>query len=226
MLCLAVALVKGDYHGKLRWRADNNDRALGKLEALADELEDKLEHMEGAVDIEALRARVDAITGTGCGDNEFTCSNHDGCVNKLLVCDGVEDCNDGSDESTHTCRNPVPDGSSWGGYVVWGACKVAKDGQVRVMVTNAEAQNDMTSKLELDATSFIYNSDSTYTTSHAHGWYAFGTRTWFVRNTGGHGLGNLEIECVFDGYNDNHCQGSITRIGQSEPCAELELFRE
>jgi hypothetical protein len=220
--CVALAVA-----GRWGNRVDANDNALERLEQLAFELEKKLNDAASPGDVNALKARVEALTGDGCGDNEFRCARGGGCVNKQLVCDGTKDCKDGSDEDVDgICRNPVRSGSSWGGYVIWNSCKTAQNGQVRVLITNAEEQQDLSSQLSLDATTFIYESDDSYTTSYASGWYAFGSRTFSVRNTGGHGLGNLEIECVFDGYSDDNCSGTITRIGQSEPCAELRFFKE
>lgn len=39
------------------------------------------------------------LTVSTCGSNEFACKNGHGCVNKMYVCDGFGDCDDGSDES-------------------------------------------------------------------------------------------------------------------------------
>ena len=37
------------------------------------------------------------MSGTGCDDGEFTCSNGD-CISETFVCDEYQDCEDGSDE--------------------------------------------------------------------------------------------------------------------------------
>ena len=38
-----------------------------------------------------------------CERNEFVCSNGE-CLSPGLVCDGNEDCMDGSDEGSHCCK--------------------------------------------------------------------------------------------------------------------------
>lgn len=40
-----------------------------------------------------------------CKDNEFKCKNRSGrCILKFNVCNGKQDCGDGSDEDTSMCK--------------------------------------------------------------------------------------------------------------------------
>ncbi len=41
----------------------------------------------------------------GCKNDEWPCSDKDGCIEKLQVCDGIVQCNDGSDEVIDFCMD-------------------------------------------------------------------------------------------------------------------------
>ena len=43
-----------------------------------------------------------SILGASCTDDEFTCRNGN-CVTTGVVCDNIDNCGDGTDESSDTC---------------------------------------------------------------------------------------------------------------------------
>ena len=50
---------------------------------------------------------IDPIRGVKCQSDEWQCASKTHCVHKSFLCDGVEQCADGSDEGTKLCLTPT-----------------------------------------------------------------------------------------------------------------------
>jgi hypothetical protein len=212
----------GGFRGDLlRGRADNNDVEINRLFNAAKALEKKVAQVGAGPNVEELRARVLALTGNDCPAGQFECADRSQCLYRLQVCDGESDCGDGSDESDDTCTVLTPDGSSWGAAISHDECFKSPANYLRIVINKEERSENVPALVEVGVTTFLYVNDGSVSLGSASGQYNFATRS--VRFLAGDG-DILELECSFNGYDDESCHGVISR--GSEQCGEIVLIRE
>lgn len=207
----------------LRSRADNNDVEINRLFRASDELERRINEISSGPEVDELAARVNALTGSDCPENQFECADRGGCVDPLLVCDHADDCSDHSDESDETCTILTPEGASFSAYVQGNDCFRTAANQVRVVITNAERSDILPSKVSIEASTFLYSLDGSYNIGTASGYFNYGTRTFSVRANDGD---IVDLQCTFNSYNENECTGFLSRGVGEEPCATVVFERD
>ncbi|MRB67524.1 hypothetical protein GH825_29495, partial [Bacillus thuringiensis] len=75
------------------------------------------------------------------GDRQFQCLQASDevpqCIPNIAVCDGVQDCKHGNDETSSICKNHTPVGSIWGDDLEWVGCAAHRSKRVYVVITRA-----------------------------------------------------------------------------------------
>ncbi|CAH1787064.1 unnamed protein product [Owenia fusiformis] len=117
----------GSYAGSsgVNTRLDAQTLRLGRLEQTIGNLEKKFsssdsEYAEAVETLDYLNDQVESIRPKKCPEGEVECLDNGDCVDQLLVCDGVKDCFDNSDEQERVCTLPITVGDEFKGQLLSG----------------------------------------------------------------------------------------------------------
>jgi len=191
----------------------NADRALDNAKEYADVLND-------------LEADIEGLEGTGCPDYEFNCHDDFGhCIDKVLVCDGVADCDGGYDEAESTCTNVFTEGSVWEGHFVYDHCTQRQPESMKISIYEVHPQNYMSSDAVVEANVFLsahHRNEHAEANFRLHGDYYYGTKRLVFQPPEDDRLG---IIIQYDGHHSKDATGWIVRENSLDRCAEIVFHR-
>jgi hypothetical protein len=172
-----------------------------------------------------LRADVARLEGAACPEGTYRCDSGD-CIGNILVCDGSNDCPDGSDEDEHWCAIETPAGTVLEGGI-WEEDGCTKRGpeRIRVVVNYARAIPWMPNRILLGATVVVsFRKDGRLDTGNlfSSGSYNFATRELVLSPPDDD---RIALACRFNGIRHDVCEGRFFRESSGETCGRFILKR-
>lgn len=195
-----------------------------KVEALAKRLADA-HTVDESDHASSLDARLNHLETGGCDDREFMCSRTDReCVSSLLVCDHVNDCPHGEDESDETCHNRAEAGAVFEGHVDWEACMANPNAELTITITRTKVVDYFQPRVWISASvNLEYDDENFQHIGHAEnheGFYNYGTTRLVLSPAEGDHIG-----AVCDFITEDLADCTITQQGTLEACAHVRVHR-
>lgn len=214
----------------LHMRSDLNQVRIDRLTAAVERAEAEVKSVIDKHDdheVNHLEERITAVTGVSCPMRQFQCGGKTPqCISNLLICDGSPDCNNGRDEDSSVCVNPIIEGSSWSWNADWGSCVTLAAHTGKFLVTSVERTTSFPSVPKFGLT-ITTDDDSTDKDTHdsvlsTTGKWSFGSRK-LVIFPGTPGF--PATVCHFEKGTDNHCEGPLVNVNTWEKCGTITATR-
>jgi len=211
-----------DHHGGyVSQRIDDSAFRLERLEAKLNDIKSRISEdgdIDHAVDV---KARLNALEGGYCGDNEFACGGSNPslmCISSLLACDGTPDCPNGGDEEEDTCKNRAEAGEIFKGRIHWSGCKARGDSDMTIKITANKQYNYFPARVWLGArTTFDYGNEAH--SFDSNGYLDFGKKRFVLAAPVGE---HVDASCDF--VTDDIVDCTISSMHNT--CAEVRLVRQ
>ncbi|CAH1787062.1 unnamed protein product [Owenia fusiformis] len=168
-------------------RVDAQELRIGRLEASIQKLSDKFsssgkDYNEAISVLDYLNDKVEEIRPKKCADGQIECLDNGDCVNELLICDGQNDCVDGSDEEDRVCKLPFGVGKEYNGRLLSGneCLKGGYPADVSVTITSLTRMPWFPQRPKVDARVVYKYSDHGTDVAGSykvHGYYSAATAT-------------------------------------------------
>jgi hypothetical protein len=222
---VALATVSADCGGRALANNVRIQDLQNKLNALQERVEARKRLGEEKIkEIGHLRDRVDEFHGSGCPNNGFACGRHtDECVNRLLVCDKHNDCQNGEDESEENCFDIAHAGQVLEGDLHGEHCAPHQNPtHIKVSVTGETRRHWFPTAENIRAHVVVTYDDGSQVARDLDGMYYFGSHTLVVYHGEGHN--SVDLECRFTHGNDDHCYASFVREDDGSVCGKAILY--
>jgi len=217
------------------YRVSSQNYHIDKLEEDVTHLEEEFEKLSDIPDrstIDRIRARVRNLEDSGCEEDHVQCGGEiPECISPLFVCDGIQDCKNGNDESNYTCTDRIYHvGSTIAGITSWTDCVPHEPHMTVITITAFERPEAYTSRVYVKGVvSFEVNEDSHLIQSYnVKGYWNAGRRALvLVPETGedvsiyGHG-----IICKFIFGNHDEADCKIRTVSSAHECATFHASRQ
>lgn len=207
------------------YRIKNQNLQIDELEEEVEKLEAEFGELGDIPDentINALKARIRNLEGTGCDADHVQCGGDvPECISPLFVCDGHDDCKNGRDEDDDVCSlDPVKVGSTYAGITSWSDCVVHSPHMTVITITASERPKAYTARVYVRAVvSFEVDEHSHLVQSYsAKGYWDFGHHRLNLipsdsTQGGGHG-----ISCSFNLGNHQEADCKIGLVSSKHEC--------
>lgn len=234
LLLATLAVAFADHHVEHHAADEHHMEDFDKLDARLDGLTARFVDLEHRVDARvdparitrarSLRSKIVKLEGNGCDKHDFQCGGTDPqCVGLLLVCDGVQDCRNGADESH--CDLPIKAGDNFEGHMIFDHCTKRQPEGMDIEITSVRKSVAFNSFVKVTANMHIEHE-----TERHVGHVSFPCTGYYSQ--GAHKLvfyapekDRLYVVCDFDGWNFDRCVGHIKRES-GEECAKLIFTRK
>ncbi|CAH1787063.1 unnamed protein product [Owenia fusiformis] len=205
-----------------RTRVDAQQLRIGRLEQqiadLSKKYDDSSDDYNSAVEtLDYLNDKVEEVREKRCQEGSVECLDNGECIDTLLVCDGVKDCSDGSDEKSLVCNLPFAVGKTYGGYLLSGNdCLIGGfKTQVKATITSVKVLPYFKQRPKIGARlSYSYNDRGTETSGsyRLSGYYNAATASLVLDSV--EDDEDIGFVAKFGAYNNDKAVADFQRIGR------------
>jgi len=217
----------GDLAARASARIDTQSFRLERLASKLEKMQKRIKEVEDVDEAdhsEGLLNRIKHLEGGECHKDEFTCGRDHECLSDLLVCDDVEDCQNGHDEDEDVCHNRCESGSVFHGHVRWVACRAQPEAEITITITKNVKTDYFKPRVFVSANVKIEYDEGNKHIGHAEshdGFYNFGHSNLVLQPSEGD---HLRLDCEF--FSEDLADCVIQEQGASTDCAHVRIVRE